>query len=127
MSRGPSDIPTTMTLQVSERLGSSSTTEARKGSPAKYESPKGPGYLTLLFFLWNSYLLPGQQSFHLFFHKNPQALTITASVWSLSKDKHNRVSLIILDTCPWDGSHVGPVIGWTFSQSLVPSLCLHYL
>ena len=35
--------------------------------------------------------------------------------------KHNTVSLIVLGigVCPWDGSQVGPVIGWPFPQFLI--------
>ena len=42
------------------------------------ESPKDPGLLTLLAFLWNSYPLWCLQSFLLFFHKSPKASSI---VW----------------------------------------------
>ena len=35
------------------------------------ECPKGPGFFTLLIFLWNSYPLQGFSL--LFFHKSPQA------------------------------------------------------
>ena len=100
----------TLELQVSSRLGPSSPTEARQGSPARrtypctgnsfwdsphsncsgstktklhiclmcverpkslvggsdFQSPKGPGYLTLLVFLWSSYHLLGLQTFLLF-------------------------------------------------------------
>jgi hypothetical protein len=43
--------------------------------------------------------------------------------------KHNSVILILSETCvcPWDGSQVGTVIGWPFSQSLLHPLTLHFL
>jgi hypothetical protein len=35
---------------------------------------------------------------------------------------HNKVSLIVfgIAVCPWDGLQVEAVIGWPFSQSLLP-------
>ena len=39
---------------------------------------KGPGQLTLLIFLWGSYPIWVPQSFSLFFHKTPGALS---NVW----------------------------------------------
>ena len=35
--------------------------------------------------------------------------------------KHSRVSLVVsgIGVCPWDGSQVGSIIGWTSSQSLL--------
>ena len=59
------------------------------------ESPKGPGKLTLMVFLWNSYPLQGLQSFPLFFHKSPQApstvwlwvsMSESAAGWNLTED-----------------------------------------
>ena len=56
--------------------------------------------------------------------------------WSHSEDSHVRllyasitVSLIVsgIGACPWDGSQVGLVIGWPFSQSLLHFLSLNFL
>jgi hypothetical protein len=88
---------------------------------------------------WYSYLLQGLQSFLLLFHKSPQApltvwLWMSVSVWvscwveplrgqHATVCNNKRVSLIVLGTgaCPWDGTQVGPVIGWP-NQLVVPSV-----
>lgn len=50
------------------------------------ESPKIPGWLMLLVFLWHSYPIQSRQYLTLFFHKSPEApttvsLLVSASVW----------------------------------------------
>ena len=74
-----------------EGLGPARVCSLVGGSDSK--SPKGPGQLTLLFFLWSSYSFWGLQFFLLFFNKSPQAPSIacyaclhlseSASGWSL--------------------------------------------
>jgi len=59
----------------------------------------------------------------------------SAAGWNVSEDSHVRflsasireyLSLIVsgIGAYPWDGSQVGPVIGWLFPQSLLYPLSL---
>ena len=100
-----------------------------------FKSRKGPGYFTLLVFLWSSYPLWGLQSLFLFFHKSPQApstdacgflqLSEAAAGWNLSEDSHarlmfSRITVSGIGACPCNGSKVGLVFDWPFPQTLVP-------
>lgn len=99
---------------------------------------KGPGYLTMLVFLWSSYSLWSFQSFPKLFYKSPWALfnvsfgvstSLSIGFWVdplrgklhlVLVCKHSRVPLIVSGIeLPWDRSQVWPLIAWPFPQFLL--------
>ena len=47
--------------------------------------------------------------------------------WGVGEHLQEETDWEGVGACPWDGSQVGPVIGWAFPQSLLHLLSLHFL